>query len=91
MNEYKAKFILNKKCLRELYFAFIHSYLSLGWAITNPYKLRELYNNKKNTSNLDCYAKQTSLKRLKDPQIRKRNMNEDKKEIIKKKRKLITD
>ena len=33
----------------------------------------------------------TSLKRLKDPQIRKRNMNEDKKEIIKKKRKLITD
>ena len=31
------------------------------------------------------------VKRLKDPQIRKRNMNEDKKEIIKKKRKLITD
>ena len=55
---YKAKFILNKKCLRELYFAFIHSYLSLGWAITNPYKHRELYNNKKYTSNLDFYAKQ---------------------------------
>ena len=34
---------------------------------------------------------ETSLKRLKDPQIRKRNMNEDKKEIIKKKRKLITE
>ena len=33
----------------------------------------------------------TSLKRLKDPHIRKRNMNEDKKVIIKKKRKLITD
>ena len=24
----KAKFILNKKCLTDLYFAFIHSYLS---------------------------------------------------------------
>ena len=44
---YKAKFLLNEKCLKHIYFAFIHSYLHYGniaWASTNRYKLKKLYN-----------------------------------------------
>ena len=54
---YKAKFILNKKCLRDLYFAFIHSYLSyanIGWASTNPNKLKKLYNKQKHAARIIC-------------------------------------
>ena len=54
---YKAKFILNKKCLRDLYFAFIHSYLSyanIGWASTNPNKLEKLYNKQKHAARIIC-------------------------------------
>ena len=44
---YKAKFLLNKKCLKDIYYAFIHSYLycaNISWASTNPNKLNELHN-----------------------------------------------
>ena len=54
---YKAKFILNKKCLRDIYFAFIHSYLSyanIGWASTNPNKLKKLYNKQKYAARIIC-------------------------------------
>ena len=54
---YKAKFILNKKCLRDLYFAFIHSYLSyanIGWANTNSNKLKKLYNKQKHAARIIC-------------------------------------
>ena len=54
---YKPKFILNKECLREQYFVFIHSYLSYAnkyWASTNTNKLKKLYNKQKHATRIIC-------------------------------------
>ena len=42
---YKARGLLNKKCMKQLYFSFVHSYLNYGniaWASTNKSKLKTL-------------------------------------------------
>lgn len=47
---YKAKPYLNVRCLRDLYFSFIHSYLTycnIAWGSTNQTKLHKLYNKQK--------------------------------------------
>ena len=53
---YKAKFLLNKKCLKDIYYAFIHSYLNyaniISWASTNPNKLNKLYNKRKHAARI---------------------------------------
>ena len=52
---YKAKFLLNKKCLKDIYFAFIHSYLNyanISWASTNPNKLNKLHNKQKHAARI---------------------------------------
>ena len=38
---YKARWLLQKKCIKQLYFSFVHSYLNCGniaWASTNKTK-----------------------------------------------------
>ena len=52
---YKAKFILDQKCLKHIYFAFIHSYINyanIAWASTNHTKLKKLYNKQKHASRI---------------------------------------
>ena len=42
---YKARSLLNKECMKQLYFSFVHSYLNYGniaWASTNKTKLETL-------------------------------------------------
>ena len=50
---YKAKFLL--KCLKDIYYAFIHSYLNyanISWASTNPNKLNKLHNKQKHADRI---------------------------------------
>ena len=52
---YKAKFLLNQKCLKNIYFSFIHSYLNyanIAWASTHNTKLKKLYNQQKHASRI---------------------------------------
>ena len=59
---YKTKFILNKECLSEHNFAFIPGYLSyanIGWASTNPNKLKKLYNKQKHATRIICNEDKT--------------------------------
>ena len=52
---YKAKFVLDKKCLKHIYFAFIHSYINyanIAWASTSHTKLIKLYNKQKHASRI---------------------------------------
>ena len=52
---YKPKFLLNKYCLRNIYFSFIHSYLNYGnisWASTNHTKLAKLFRKQKQASRI---------------------------------------
>ena len=52
---YKAKFVLDQKCLKHIYFAFIHSYINyanIAWASTNHTKLKKLYNKQKHASRI---------------------------------------
>ena len=47
---YKSRHVLNKQLLKQLYFAFIHSYLNYGniaWASTSKSKLSSLYRHQK--------------------------------------------
>ena len=47
---YKARRLLNKKCLKQIYFSCIHSYLNYGnisWASTNKTKLKTLLRRQK--------------------------------------------
>ena len=51
------KFLLNEKCLKRIYFAFIHSYLNYGnisWASTKRYKLKKPYNQQKHAARIIC-------------------------------------
>ena len=52
---HRAKYLLNHKCLKHIYFAFIHSYLNycnMAWASTYPSHLRKLVNIKKKASRI---------------------------------------
>ena len=52
---YKAKYVLNQKCLKHIYFAFIHShinYANVAWAGTNQTKLKKLFNKQKHASRI---------------------------------------
>ena len=47
---YKAKHFVNEECLKQLYFAYIHSYLSyanIAWASTHKTKLKKLVSQQK--------------------------------------------
>ena len=64
---HKVKFLLNEKCLKHIYFAFIHSYLNYGniaWASTNSLKPNktqdQLYFNR-NSKQLTINILQNSL------------------------------
>ena len=46
---YKASKLINSKCLRSIYFSFIHSYINyanIAWASTNKTNLKKLFGNK---------------------------------------------
>ena len=52
---YKAKFLLNKTCLKNIYFSFIQSYLiyaNIAWASTNQTKLKKIYSKQKHASRI---------------------------------------
>ena len=52
---YKAKFSLNQKSLKSIYFSFIHSYLNYGnvaWASTHQTKLKKLLKFQKHSSRI---------------------------------------
>ena len=52
---YKVRGVLNKMCMKQLYFSFIHSYLNYGniaWASTNKSKLKTLLRKQKHAARL---------------------------------------
>ena len=52
---YEARGLLDKKCLKQLYFSFVHSYLNYGniaWASTNITKLKPLLRRQKHGSRI---------------------------------------
>ena len=52
---YKARITLNQKSTKQLYFSFIHSYLTYGsmsWASTNKTKLNNLLMHKKHAARI---------------------------------------
>ena len=52
---YKARLLLNKPCIKQLYFSYIHSYLNYGniaWASTNKGKLKVLLRRQKHAARL---------------------------------------
>lgn len=52
---YKAKFLLNQKRLKNIYFSFIHSYLNyanIAWASIHYTKLKKLHNQQKHASRI---------------------------------------
>ena len=52
---YKAKFLLNQTCLRNIYYSFIHCYLNyanIAWCSTNRSKLTKLFNKQKHASRI---------------------------------------
>ena len=52
---YKAKLLLNQKCLKDIYYAFIHSYLNYAnicLASTNTNKLKKLLNKQKHAARI---------------------------------------
>ena len=52
---YKTNFLLDRKCLKDIYYAFIHSYLNnanIFWASTNPSKLKKLHNKQKHAARI---------------------------------------
>ena len=54
---YKAKFLLNQKCLKDIYFSFIHchlNYANIAWASTNPNKLKKLNSQQKHAARIIC-------------------------------------
>ena len=47
---YKPSKLINSKCLRSIYFSFIHSYInyaSIAWASTNKTNLKKLFGKQK--------------------------------------------
>ena len=52
---YKAKFLLNQKSLKSIYFSFIHSYVNyanIAWASTNQTKLQKRFRCQKHASRI---------------------------------------
>ena len=52
---FKAKFLLNQKCLKSIYFSFIHCYLTyanIAWGSTHQSKLKKLYKQQKHASRI---------------------------------------
>ena len=52
---YKTRHVLNRSCLRQLYFSFINSYLNYGniaWASTNKTKLKCLHRRQKHAARI---------------------------------------
>ncbi|XP_065651061.1 uncharacterized protein LOC136079263 [Hydra vulgaris] len=54
---HKTKHLLSKKCLLDLYYSFIHSYISycnIAWASTCPSALKNIYIKQKQASRIIC-------------------------------------
>ena len=52
---YKSKHLLNRNCLKNIYFSFIHSYLNycnIAWASTYKSNLKKLYTTQKKASRI---------------------------------------
>ena len=52
---FKAKFLLNQKCLKNISFSFIHCYLTyanIAWGSTHQSKLKKLYKQQKHASRI---------------------------------------
>ena len=59
---YKAKYILIKKLLKQLYYSFVNSYLSYGnmiWASNSKTKLEPLFRRQKHAVRIICHAEYT--------------------------------
>ena len=71
---YKSKFLLNKTCLKHVYFSFIHSYLNyanIAWGSTNQNKLKKLHNKQKHAARIICNEERYSSSR---PLMKKLNI-----------------
>ena len=54
---YKTKHLLSKKCLKDIYYSFIHSYISycnIAWASTSSSALKKIYIKQKQASRVIC-------------------------------------
>ena len=52
---YKANKLINSKCLRSLYFSFIHSYINyanIAWASNNKTNLKKLFGKQKQAARI---------------------------------------
>ena len=52
---YKTSKLINSKCLRSIYFSFIHSYINyanIAWASTNKTKLKKLFGKQKQAARI---------------------------------------
>ena len=52
---YKAKYLLSQKCMINIYFSFIYSYINyanIAWSSTNRSKLSKLFNKQKHASRI---------------------------------------
>ena len=52
---YKTKYLLSQKCMINIYFSFIHSYINyanIAWSSTNRSKLSKLFNKQKHASRI---------------------------------------
>ena len=52
---YRARFVLNRQCLKQIYFSFIYSYINyanIAWASTHKSKLTYLYRQQKHASRI---------------------------------------
>ena len=52
---YKSKFLVKRKSLKYIYYAFIHSHLNyanISWASANPNKLKTIHNKQKHTARI---------------------------------------
>ena len=52
---YRAKYLLNQKSMKSIYFSLIHVYINyanIAWSSTNPSKLRKILNKQKHASRI---------------------------------------
>ena len=55
---YKARYLLNSQCTKQLYFSFIHTYLNYGniaWGSTNKTKLNVILRRQKHASRINIF------------------------------------
>ena len=56
---YRAKYLLDKNCLKNIYFSFIHTYINYGnvaWGSTSHTKLKKIFTTQKQASRIISHA-----------------------------------